>query len=84
MFVLNQEKSGEISESKKSLRRDRSQVREGLATHEGVEGMGSVCQVKHWAIVNLKKKNCWAAMSPYKLLPFLGLAEEEPNFLLGV
>ena len=31
-----------------------------------------------------KKKNCWAAMSPYKLLPFLGLAEEEPNFLMGV
>lgn len=31
-----------------------------------------------------KKKICWAAMSPYKLLPFLGLAEEEPNFLLGV
>lgn len=34
--------------------------------------------------INLKKKVCWAAMSPCKLLPFLGLAEEEPNFLLGV
>lgn len=83
LFVLNQEKSGEISEIRKSVRRDGSQTREG-ACHPWRSGRhGRVCQAKHWATVNLKKL-CWAARSPYELLPFPSSAEEEPAFLLGV